>query len=206
MQMLEQAGRDLVAAGRAARAALVPVRPEHEVAHDELAAAAKQVQQAGLAVGPVEDVILLDPHHRQLAPPDAQRVTRPGHRLLAGEQLKAGCTPLGRRYDLGKTHLALLKDRLISASLSSDRLADQTSSAQRAISPGVARQRGPAAGPAWLSTAAGSGLRPGRQPEGREDLGIEEIVNRRDPAAGNLDHLQGERLICRTAGRPGAAA
>ena len=52
---------------RAARAALVPARVEHEVVDDELAAALEQVEQARLAVRALEDVVLVDLDHRQLA-------------------------------------------------------------------------------------------------------------------------------------------
>jgi hypothetical protein len=78
------------------------------VADDELAAAVEQVQQAGLAVRTVEEVILADLDHGQLAPLDVERVPRPGHRLLLGQQLLASNQPLLAGYHLRKTHLALL--------------------------------------------------------------------------------------------------
>src|SRR3712207_7371567 len=45
VQVLEEAGRQLVGAGAAAGAALVPRRVEHEVVDDQLAAALEQVDE-----------------------------------------------------------------------------------------------------------------------------------------------------------------
>jgi hypothetical protein len=82
MKMLEQPFRNLVGAGRAARAAVFPARIEHEVADDKLHAAFEEVEQARLAVRTFEDIVLFDPDHRQHAALDIERIARPGHRLL----------------------------------------------------------------------------------------------------------------------------
>src|SRR4029450_3848025 len=60
------------------------------------------------AICHVEDVVLLDLHHRQVAPLGAQRVPQPGQVLLLGQQLRPRRQPFVSCGDLGKTHLALL--------------------------------------------------------------------------------------------------
>src|SRR5262249_51452698 len=50
---------------RAARAAILPIRIEHEMVDDELAAAFEQIEQAALAARSLKLIILLDLHHRQ---------------------------------------------------------------------------------------------------------------------------------------------
>jgi hypothetical protein len=108
VQVREQPVGDLVGARRAARAAVVPARVEHEVPDDQLPAPLEQIDQARLAARSLEHVVLDDLDHRQLAPLGVQGVTRPGHRLLLCEQLDAGRAPLLSRYDVGKTHRSLL--------------------------------------------------------------------------------------------------
>jgi hypothetical protein len=76
-------------------AAVLPLGLEHEVLHEELAVLAEQVGQPGLAVGAVEDVVLLDAHHAELAAAALdQLVAGPGERLLLGQQLRAAVQPL----------------------------------------------------------------------------------------------------------------
>jgi hypothetical protein len=84
----------LVNPARAARAAVVPGRVEHEVIDDQLAPPLEEVEQARLAVGALEDVVLFDLDHRQPPTLGVQRVPRPGGRLLLGEQLLASDQPL----------------------------------------------------------------------------------------------------------------
>ena len=86
--MLEQALRDLVRAGRAARAALLRGRLEHEVTDDELAPPLAQVEQAGLAVGTGEHVVLLDLDHGQPAAIGVERVAAPGQLISRITQLQ----------------------------------------------------------------------------------------------------------------------
>src|SRR5581483_4984133 len=51
---------EIVGPVRAVRAAFVPVRPEHEMLDDELALVAEQAGQRHLALGRIEDVLLVD--------------------------------------------------------------------------------------------------------------------------------------------------
>jgi hypothetical protein len=108
VQMLQQAVGDLVGAGRAARAALVPARTEHEVADDGLPPTVEQVEQARLALRSLEDVVLDDLDHRQHAALDVQRVALPGELLLLDQQLLASNQPLVSRHGLRQGHSALL--------------------------------------------------------------------------------------------------
>ena len=75
---------------RAARATLLPIRSEHEVVDDQLAAPVEEVGERDLALGRVENVILLDLHPGQLAPLGAQLVASPrGFLLLLSSSLRA---------------------------------------------------------------------------------------------------------------------
>src|SRR5487761_1038077 len=65
------------------RTALVPGRVEHEVLHDELSPALEEIQQAGLAVRALEDVVLLDFDGRHLAAP-ARDLLESAYSLLLG--------------------------------------------------------------------------------------------------------------------------
>src|ERR1700693_2421262 len=88
--------------GTAAAGMLGP--PEHAgleegAVHDQLTAALEQVEQAHLALRPIELVLLL---HRQPRHPPAlcgQRVTGAGQGLLLHEELLARSLPFLRRYD-----------------------------------------------------------------------------------------------------------
>src|SRR3954469_4696121 len=107
MQVLEETVRDLVGPGRATRAALLPFGREHEVADNELATPLKQVEQAGLPVRTLEDVLLLDPDHRQPAALSVQFVPLPGEFFLPGQQFLAGSKPLVSGHYLRKIHRSL---------------------------------------------------------------------------------------------------
>src|ERR1700735_1648657 len=85
------------------RAALVPGRVEHEVLHDELSPALEQVQQAGLAVRALEDVVLLDFDGRHLAAPASDLPEGAYGLLLGWLQFLARGHPLGGRDD-PRTH------------------------------------------------------------------------------------------------------
>jgi hypothetical protein len=102
--VLDQPGRQLVHAGAAAGAAVLPVRAEHEVADDELAAPVEQVEQGGLAFGALEDVLLLDLDHGELAALGDERVAAAGELLLLGEELLAVAEPFVPGYDVWKAH------------------------------------------------------------------------------------------------------
>jgi hypothetical protein len=83
-------------AGTACRRPPLDAGGEHEVVEDELAAALEQVEEALGTVRPLEDVVLVDPDHRQPAALGGQRVPRPGGLLLLHEQPFAGNQPVGR--------------------------------------------------------------------------------------------------------------
>ena len=104
VQVLEQARGHLVRAGRAARAAVLPLRVEHEVAEDQLQPALEQVEQARLAVGAGEDVVLLDLDHRHLPALGVERVALPRQLLLLGQQRRARGQPLVSGHDVRKAH------------------------------------------------------------------------------------------------------
>ena len=67
---------DMVGPCRAARATLVQrlagVPQPHEVIDDELKAVLEQIEQTRLAIGAFEDVVLLDPDHREPAATNEQ--------------------------------------------------------------------------------------------------------------------------------------
>jgi hypothetical protein len=69
---------------------------------------AVQVGQAGGPVRPVEDVVLLDLDHGQLAALGIQRVPLPGQLLFPGEQVRAGGQPLLSGSNLRQAHRVLL--------------------------------------------------------------------------------------------------
>jgi hypothetical protein len=89
----------------AARAARLPARREHEVLHQELAAALEQLGQRAPALGPVEGVALLDAHPRQRAALAGDPVAQVRQLLLVREQRLALSDPLVPRDD-GMVHEA----------------------------------------------------------------------------------------------------
>ena len=93
-EVLEETVGDLHGPGGAARAALVPVRVEHEMADHELTASLEHVEQAHRAVRTLELVVLLDLHHRELAPFYVQRIPLLGEILLLLQQVLACDEPL----------------------------------------------------------------------------------------------------------------
>src|SRR5262249_62167118 len=78
---------------RAALAALLPLRGEHEVVHRQLAPAVEEVGQGLPPLGSVEEVGFLHPQPGERPPLGAQRVTPPGELLLLGEELLARRQP-----------------------------------------------------------------------------------------------------------------
>ena len=81
---------------RAARAALVPVGPVHEVVHEQLRTTSEEVGERGLPGFGVEAVVLLHRDPGERAPLRRERVAAAGELLLGGEQLEAGGAVLGR--------------------------------------------------------------------------------------------------------------
>ena len=104
--------RDLVGHHRAADAGVlgpaVHAGLEERAVDDQLTAAVEQVEQARLALGPVELVLLL--HRQPRHPPTlgGQRVTGARQLLLLHEQLLARSLPLLGRHDRGCVHGGLL--------------------------------------------------------------------------------------------------
>ena len=71
---------------------------------DQLTAALEQVEQANLALGPVELVLLLHRHPRHPSTLGSQRITGAGQGLLLHEELLARSLPLLLRHDRGCLH------------------------------------------------------------------------------------------------------
>src|SRR5207245_4706539 len=78
---------------RADRAADVVLRVEHEVIDEQLAPPVEELGQRLLAVGPVEDVLLLDRLPRKVVPLLRQLVAKTSELLLLREQLFARLEP-----------------------------------------------------------------------------------------------------------------
>src|SRR4029079_11734820 len=91
---------EVVGPERAALAAGLPVRGEHEVVDDELGLAVEQVGEGRRAARALELVALGDLDPGQRAAGGAELVALAGELLLAGEQLLAGLDPLRSRNDL----------------------------------------------------------------------------------------------------------
>jgi hypothetical protein len=85
----------------AAAAHLVPAGAEHHVLHDQLRLAVEQVREVHDAVRALEDVVLLDPDHRQPPPVRVEPVAIAGRLLLPGQQVPARLEPLLAGDDLG---------------------------------------------------------------------------------------------------------
>src|SRR5580704_15124171 len=103
---------DLVGAERAAAASMVwPAEHaglEEGAVDDQLAAALEQIEQAHLALGSVEPVLLV--HGQPWHPPalGGQRVTGAGQRLLFHEELLTRSLPFLRRHDRWCVHCQML--------------------------------------------------------------------------------------------------
>jgi hypothetical protein len=84
---------------RAADASLAPVRSEHEMLDDQLAASAEQIGEGFLPVRPIEDIGLLDLDPRQCPPLAAELVAQAGELLFLAQKLGTLCESLFLRYD-----------------------------------------------------------------------------------------------------------
>src|SRR6267143_433767 len=102
--------RDLIGAqGAAAAGVLGPAEHpglEEGAIDDQLTAALEQIEQAYLALGSVELVLLLHRHPRHPSTLGGQRVTGAGQGLLLHEELLARNLPLLRRHDRRCFHSA----------------------------------------------------------------------------------------------------
>src|SRR5258707_5733489 len=98
--------RDLIGAqGAAAAGVLGPAEHsgfEEGAIDDQLTAALEQIEQAYLALGSVELVLLLHRHPRHPSALGGHRVTPAGQGLLLHEELLARNLPLLRRHDRRK--------------------------------------------------------------------------------------------------------
>src|SRR5580704_16491948 len=75
---------------------------------NELAAAVEEIAQIYGTVRAIENVLLLNLDHRQLAALGAERVALTRGLLFLGEQLLARNNPISSRYDTRMIHLDLL--------------------------------------------------------------------------------------------------
>ena len=83
----------------AARATLLPPWGEHEVLHQQLAAAFEQLGERAPTLGPVEDVVLIDAHPRQRAALAGDLVAQARQLLLVRQQRPALGNPFVPGYD-----------------------------------------------------------------------------------------------------------
>ena len=81
---------------RAACAALLPVRSEHEVLDDQLALSCEEVRERKTSVAAVEAVVLFDLHPRKRPAFRSERVHLPGKLLFFREEFRPGGQPFGR--------------------------------------------------------------------------------------------------------------
>jgi hypothetical protein len=88
---------DLVDEHRAAVAAYVLIRPEHEVVENQLPSPLEEVDEGRLPSRPVEDVVLLDSNHWQPAALGSERVSFSRGLFLLGQERVVRFLPLGRR-------------------------------------------------------------------------------------------------------------
>src|SRR5215813_10980683 len=99
-----QVGDLIGAQGAAAAGMLGPAEHpglEESAVDNQLATAPEQVEQANLALGPLECVRLFDDHPRHPPAFGGQRVTRSGQGLLLQQKLLAHSLPLLLRHDRG---------------------------------------------------------------------------------------------------------
>src|SRR2546426_6668407 len=90
---------DMIGQERAAPAALLPPRTEHEMIDDQLAASLEEVSERLLALRPVEHIRFFDLDPGQVAPLGTQLIAQPGEFLLLDQELLARGEPLVSRYD-----------------------------------------------------------------------------------------------------------
>src|SRR5215472_19362094 len=91
---MDQHPVEVIGPERAARARFLPARIKHQMVDDQLLSSGKQLAQGLLAVGPFENIVLVDAHPGQLAALMAQLVTQPRELFLPGEQHLALFDPL----------------------------------------------------------------------------------------------------------------
>src|SRR6266536_560569 len=87
LREMDEDAIDVIELERAPDAALAPVRAEHEMLDDQLAAPAEQVGQRLRAARPVEGVILFDLYPGQCPPLGAEPIAQPGELLFLAQEL-----------------------------------------------------------------------------------------------------------------------
>jgi len=93
MLQMRDDSRHMIRQERAADAALFPVRAEHEVVDDQLAASVEQIGECFCALRRVERIGLVDLHPRQFAAFAREFVARAHVGFLLGEERPAGREP-----------------------------------------------------------------------------------------------------------------
>ncbi len=94
---------DMIGQKRAAFAALLPSRSEHEMVDNQLAASIEQVGQPLLSVWAIELVLFVDLEHRQPAAFGADGISLTGQFLFLNEQPLASDQPVSSRDNLRPT-------------------------------------------------------------------------------------------------------
>jgi hypothetical protein len=95
---------DVVGLERTAVAARFPIGVKHQMMDDELTASIEQVGERHLALGRVEDIVLLELDPGQGAPLGAQAVARPHVLLLLDQKRLARSEPFVLRHDSRDLH------------------------------------------------------------------------------------------------------
>src|SRR5262245_26542044 len=85
---------------RAARAAFMPIRPEHEMVNDQLTAARKEVSQRDPAVRGIENIFFVNSLPGQLPPLGGQLVVEPSELFFLHQKGPASFDPFRIRYDV----------------------------------------------------------------------------------------------------------
>jgi hypothetical protein len=110
MGEMHQRASDVIGHERAAGAALLPARAEHEVLHDQLAASLEQIGEALFSTGRIKDVVLIHSHPGQVTTLRGERVALAAVILLVDQQLLPGLDPLGPGHDFGIRNLQRCHD------------------------------------------------------------------------------------------------
>src|SRR6266853_833174 len=89
---------EIVGPKGAALATLLPIGREHEMIDSERMPAVEQLRKRLPARRSGDDILLVDPHPRQIAAPLTEPVAQSGNFLLLSEQMRAGREPFLMRH------------------------------------------------------------------------------------------------------------